>query len=97
MTKKSSSVTIRDVACEAGVSVATVIRYIRQNARVSQEVTLRIDQMIADLEYVLNIAVRQRAARETKVVGILVRSFHNDFPSLIGGIEAVVQQHGFKF
>jgi LacI family transcriptional regulator len=53
MTKsKPSSVTIRVVAREAGVSVATVSRYLDPNTPVSEEVVARLQQMMQALKYV---------------------------------------------
>jgi LacI family transcriptional regulator len=51
MTRRSSSVTIRDVAWEAGVSVATASRYINRNAPVSLEVAERLDKVMTGLRY----------------------------------------------
>jgi DNA-binding LacI/PurR family transcriptional regulator len=68
MTQKSSSITIRDVAQKANVSVATVSRYINRNVRVSDEVSQRIEQAIVELEYVPHSTARQLAMQETKVI-----------------------------
>jgi len=97
MTRRSSSVTIRDVAREAGVSVATISRYINQSARVSDEVAERIDIAISDLNYVPHAAARQLATQKTRVIGLLLTNMHNDFfAPLVSGIEAVVQQEGYN-
>ncbi|HET9912819.1 MAG TPA: LacI family DNA-binding transcriptional regulator [Anaerolineales bacterium] len=92
MTRRSSSVTIRDVARQAGVSVATVSRYINRNAPVSAEVADRLHQVMSDLRYVPHAAARHLASRKTHVVGILLRNLHNDFfVPLLNGIETVVR------
>lgn len=92
MTRRSSSVTIRDVARQAGVSVATVSRYINRNAPVSAEVAERLDRVMSELRYVPHAAARHLASRKTRVVGILLRSLHNDFfVPLLNGIESVVR------
>ncbi|MBN2116829.1 MAG: LacI family DNA-binding transcriptional regulator [Anaerolineales bacterium] len=92
MTRRSSSVTIRDVARQAGVSVATVSRYINRNAPVSAEVADRLHQVMSDLRYVPHAAARHLASRKTRVVGILLRNLHNDFfVPLLNGVEAVVR------
>lgn len=97
MTRRSSSVTIRDVAREADVSVATVSRYLNQSARVSEEVTQRIERAIADLNYVPHAAARHLATQKTRVIGLLLTNMHNDFfAPLVSGIEAVVQQEGYN-
>jgi DNA-binding LacI/PurR family transcriptional regulator len=97
MTRRSSSVTIRDVAREAGVSVATISRYINQSARVSDDVAKRIDLAIATLNYVPHAAARHLATQRTRVIGLLLTNMYNDFfAPLVSGIEAVVQQEGYN-
>ncbi len=92
MTRRSSSVTIRDVARQAGVSVATVSRYINRNAPVSAEVADRLHQVMSELRYVPHAAARHLASRKTRVVGILLRNLHNDFfVPLLNGVETVVR------
>jgi len=97
MTRRSSSVTIRDVAREAGVSVATISRYINRSARVSGEVAERIDVAISELNYVPRAAARQLATQRTMMIGLLLTNLHNDFfAPLVSGIEAVVQREGYN-
>jgi LacI family transcriptional regulator len=97
MTRRSSSVTIRDVARQADVSVATVSRYINQNAPVSPEVADRLDKVMIELRYVPHAAARHLASRKTRVVGLLLNNLHNDFfVPLLNGVEAVVRQRGYN-
>ena len=97
MTKRSSSVTIRDVARQAGVSVATVSRYINRNAPVSTEVAERLSQVMIELRYVPHAAARHLASRKTRVIGLLLNNLHNDFfVPLLNGVEAVVRQKGYN-
>ena len=97
MTRRSSSVTIRDVARKAGVSVATVSRYINRNAPVSTEVGERLNQVMRELRYVPHAAARHLASRKTRVIGLLLNNLHNDFfVPLLNGIEAVVRQKGYN-
>ena len=97
MTRRSSSVTIRDVAREAEVSVATVSRYINQNAPVSKEVAERLDQVMGKLRYVPHAAARHLASRKTRVIGLLLNNLHNDFfVPLLNGVEAVVRKKGYN-
>src|SRR6185503_15222012 len=97
MTRRSSSVTIRDVARQAEVSVATVSRYINQNVPVSPEVADRLDKVMAELRYVPHAAARHLASRKTRVVGLLLNHMHNDFfVPLLKGVEAVVRQKGYN-
>lgn len=97
MTQKFSSVTIRDVARQAGVSVATVSRYINQNAPVSPEVAERLDSVMAVLNYMPYAAARHLATRKTRVIGLLLTNMHDDFfGPLLSGIESVVSQHDYN-
>jgi len=97
MTRRSSSVTIRDVARQAGVSVATVSRYINRNAPVSTEVGKRLNQVMTELRYVPHAAARHLASRKTRVIGLLLNNLHNDFfVPLLNGVEEVVRKRGYN-
>lgn len=97
MSRRSSAVTIRDVARKAGVSVATVSRYINRNATVSPEVSERLDTVLTELRYVPHAAARHLASRKTRVIGLLLNNLHNDFfVPLLNGVEAVVRQKGYN-
>ena len=97
MTQRSNSVTIYDVAREAGVSVATVSRYINRNAPVSAEVAKRLDRVMSDLRYVPHAAARHLASRKTRVIGLLLNNLHNDFfVPLLNGVEGVVRKKEYN-
>lgn len=97
MRKRSSSVTIRDVAKKAGVSVATVSRYINRNAPVSVKVAKRLDVVMTELKYVPHAAARHLASRKTRVLGLLLNNLHNDFfVPLLNGVEAVIRKKGYN-
>lgn len=97
MARNSNSVTIREVARKADVSVATVSRYINKTAPVSEEVGNRIEEVMAELKYVPHAAARQLATNKTKVIGLLLTNMHNDFfAPLLCGIEAVVRENGYN-
>lgn len=97
MTIKSDSVTIREVAQKAGVSVATVSRYINRNAPISKDVAERLKLVMTELRYVPHAAARQLASQKTRVVGLLLNTLHNDFfVPLLNGIEAVVRKHEYN-
>ncbi|MEP7133778.1 MAG: LacI family DNA-binding transcriptional regulator [Chloroflexota bacterium] len=97
MSRRSSSVTIRDVARKAGVSVATVSRYINQNANVSPEVSERLGLVLSEMKYVPHAAARNLASRKTRVIGLLLNNLHNDFfVPLLNGVEAVVRKRGYN-
>src|SRR5512140_1636591 len=97
MTRRQSSVTIREVAKEAGVSVATVSRYINRNAPVSEEVAERVERVMTELRFAPDAAARHLASRKTHLVGLLLTNIHNDFyVPLLNGIESEVRRHDFN-
>src|SRR3972149_10423707 len=97
MTRKSHSVTIRDGAQKAGVSVATVSRYLNHTAPISEEVSRRLEKVMTELQSVPHAAARQLAPQKTRVIGLLVNYLKNDFfVPLLNGIEAVVRKHEYN-
>lgn len=97
MSRKSSSVTIRDVAQKAGVSPATVSRYLNDSAPVSAEVAQRIQEVMSDLKYIPSATARQLATQKAHAIGVLLTDMNSVFfPPLISGIESIVQQEGYN-
>lgn len=97
MSRRRSSVTIRDVAQKAGVSPATVSRYINGSAPVSTEVAERIQEVMGNLKYVPHAAARQLATQKAHAIGVLLTDMYSEFfPPLVGGIESIVQQEGYN-
>jgi LacI family transcriptional regulator len=97
MTRRSSSVTIREVAKQAGVSIATVSRYINQTATVSPEVASRLDEVMETLKYVPHSTARNLATQKTNAIGLLlIYNFYGDFfAPMLRGIEDVISEAGF--
>jgi len=97
MAGKPSHVTIRDIARQAGVSVATVSRYINGSAPVSPQVAERLGRVMAATRYVPLAAARDLASRRTRMIGLLVSHLDNDFfAPLLAGIEGVVQAEAYN-
>ena len=98
MTRRSSSVTIRDVAKQAGVSVATVSRYINQTAAVSPEVAVRLNDVMDMLKYVPHATARNLATQKTNAIGLLLTyNIYGDFfAPLLRGIEEVTTEAGLN-
>jgi LacI family transcriptional regulator len=97
MTKtKSEAYTIRDVAREAGVSVATVSRFINQNAPVSEEVAARLEKVMEEFKYVPQSTARNLATHKTRTIGLLLVDIQGDFfAPLLNGIEAATSEAGY--
>jgi len=92
---KPSSVTIRDVARQAKVSVATVSRYINRAAPVSSEVAARVQAAMANLKFVPHASAQRLATHKTNALGLLVGSLHDFFSPMFTGIEGVTNAAGF--
>ena len=97
MTRKSSSTTIHDVARYAGVSVATVSRYMNHRDLVSQSVGDRISQVILEMNYIPRVAARQLATTETRAAGLVITDVMNDFfAPLINGVASVFSENNYN-
>jgi DNA-binding LacI/PurR family transcriptional regulator len=97
MERRSASVTIRDVATRAGVSPATVSRYLNGNVPVLHETAQRIQAVMDELRYVPHTVARQLATQRSHAIGVLLPDFsHTFFTPLIGGIEAIVSDEGYS-
>lgn len=88
--------TIRDVAQVAGVSVASVSRYMNQKGYVSQDSAKRIQEAIQTLNYVPNEIARSLNSKSSRIVGVLVPDLTNPyFPLIIKGIEDGLRQDDY--
>lgn len=92
-----TAVTIRDVAKKAGVSVATVSRYINNTAPVAPETAARLEAVMKELNYVPNVAARNLATHKTHTVGLLLTEISGEFfAPLLKGIEAECARQGYN-
>lgn len=97
MTKKSTSFTIRDVAREADVSVATVSRYINHTGLVSVETGERLEKVMMEFQFIPHSGARQLATRKTRLIGLLLTNIHNDFfMPMLNGVESAVRENGYN-
>jgi len=97
MTKRSHSITIRDVARQAEVSVATVSRYINHPKTLSNENAGKIQQVMKELNYVPLMAARHLATHKTGTVGLLSFTVeYGFFGPLVSGLEKALKQNGYN-
>ncbi|KKB39572.1 Ribose operon repressor [Bacillus thermotolerans] len=90
-------ITIKDVAQEAGVSVATVSRVLNKKGYVHEETLAKVQQAINKLNYTPNEVARSLFKRDSKLVGLLLPDITNPFfPELARGVEDELQQQGFR-
>ncbi|HWR84366.1 MAG TPA: LacI family DNA-binding transcriptional regulator [Rhodoglobus sp.] len=89
------TVSIRDVAVRAGVSVGTVSNVLNGSVRVSPESSVRVRAAIAELGYVRNDAARQLRAGRSSTVGLVVLDVGNPFfTDLARGVEDRADEAG---
>ncbi|MBT1166580.1 LacI family DNA-binding transcriptional regulator [Bifidobacterium simiarum] len=73
------SVTIADVAAEAGVSTKTVSNVINRTGRMSDETRERVEEVINRLGYRINKSAQALRSGATKLLGLAVPGFTNPF------------------
>jgi LacI family transcriptional regulator len=93
--KKNIS-TIRDVAAAAGVSTATVSKYVNGAQRFSPAVEATIKAVIEQLGYRSNPLAQSMITGRTKTIGLSVLDVSNPhFTSIVKGANRVAQAHGY--
>ena len=89
--------TIKDVAKQANVSIATVSRVINNQEGYSEATRLKVIDAIAELGYQPNAVARGLISRKTNTIGVLVPSLGTTFVAdLLSGIEKVAHQEGYS-
>ena len=88
--------TIRDVARESGVSVATVSRVINAKGTVRQETAHRVLETVRRLGYTPHHGARSLTTRRTRTLGVVLPDMHGDFFSeIIRGIDLAARAAGY--
>lgn len=91
----ASSVTIRDVARVAKVSVATVSRALNGHDNVTEAVRRRVLAVAHELRYSPHHAARSLSSRRTHTIGVVLPDLHGEFFSeLMRGIDQVARECG---
>jgi LacI family transcriptional regulator len=89
-------VTIREVAREAAVSVATVSRVVNATAQVTPATERRVREAIRRLEYVPHGGARSLTTRRTQLIGVVLPEMYGDFFSeIIRGIDRAARPAGY--
>jgi LacI family transcriptional regulator len=91
-----SRVTIRDVAAQAGVSVATVSKVLNQRYGVSAETFARVTAVIKELGYEASLVAQSLRNHRTNVIGILVADIEPFSTELLKGAADAIRGTGFE-
>lgn len=97
MGKKKETVTIYDVAHEAGVSMATVSRVVNGNPNVKPTTRKKVLEVIRSLGYRPNAVARGLASKKTTTVGVIIPDISNAFyAELTRGIEDIATMYHYN-
>jgi LacI family transcriptional regulator len=89
-------VTIREVAAQAGVSVATVSKVINGRYGVAADTTARVNAVINDLGYQASLVAQSLRNHRTNVIGILVADLEPFSAELLKGAADAIRGSGFE-
>lgn len=88
--------TIRDVARRAGVSPITVSRVINNDGYVKSETRLRVQQAIAELDYIPNSLGLSLRSKRTQTLALVISNITNPFWTTVArGVEDAANKHGY--
>lgn len=95
--KTSGNITIREIAKQAGVSVATVSRILNKQDGFSEKTRIKVQNVINESGYKPNAVARGLAKHKTHTIGVLLPEVTNRFSSeLIHGIESAAHEHSLS-
>lgn len=98
---KKKTVTIKDVAKEAGVSSSTVSRVISKSSKISPETTNKVLRCMEELGYHPNAIARSLVSRKAGTIGVIMPSTSKDallnpfFPEALRGITHSASKAGY--
>lgn len=88
--------TIKDVAKRSGVAVGTVSAVINNNSWVSDEMRLRVQKAIEELNYQPNLLARNLRTQRSDTIGLIVSDITNPFfPQIVRSIDAMARKNGY--
>lgn len=97
--KENGPLTMKDIARELGISVATVSRALNDSPRISPERRQQIQQYAREHNFTPNVlaeSLRHSRVQPQKVIGVIVPEFtHYYFSSILTGIEEAASARGY--
>ncbi len=98
--KEKAPLTMKDIAREFGISVATVSRALKDSPRISAERRAAIQQYAREHNFTPNVlaeSLRRSKVQPQKVIGVIIPEFtHFFFSSVLAGIEEEASAHGYR-
>lgn len=96
----STSITMKDIARDLGVSVATVSRALKDSPRISAEKREEIKRYAREHNFFPNIiaeSLRKSKVQPIKIIGVIIPQLnHFYFSSILSGIEEEASSRGYR-
>lgn len=97
---EKTTLTMKDIAREFGISVATVSRALKNSPRISAERRAAIQQYAREHNFTPNMiaeSLRHSRIQPLKVIGVIIPEFaHYYFSSILSGIEEEASARGYR-
>jgi len=88
---------IKDVAKQAGVGIATVSRVINHSGYVKKETRERVEKVIKEMNFKPNEIARSMTRQKNRIVAFIVPNItHLFFAELVNSFEEELYNHGYK-
>ncbi|MGL5439403.1 MAG: LacI family DNA-binding transcriptional regulator [Filifactoraceae bacterium] len=90
------TITIKDVARMAGVSISTVSRVINSSKPVSSDIKDRVEKIIEETGYVPNPVARSLVMKKSQFIGVVVPDISNPkIAEILNGVEMVGRMYDY--
>ena len=97
MTKSKESITMKDVAQLAGMSVGTVSRVVNNESGIKQSTLKKVEAAIKELNYIPNAYARGMKKNQTSTIGLIVPTiWHPFFSEFAQHIGQLLASRGYK-
>lgn len=91
-----NTVTIKDVAKKAGVSISTVSRVINNSKPVTDEIKRKVLEVIEETGYVPNPLARSLVTKKSQLIGVVVPEVSDSFVNeILNGIEEIARMYNY--
>ncbi|MBQ4387919.1 MAG: LacI family DNA-binding transcriptional regulator [Prevotella sp.] len=98
--KEKTPMTMKDIAREFGISVATVSRALKDSPRISAERRAAIQQYAREHNFTPNViaeSLRHSKVKPQKLIGVIIPNLvHYYFASVLSGIEEEASSQGYR-
>ena len=97
MGRTPEMIRLKDIALEAGVSVMTVSKALRDAPDIAAKTKLRIDDLAKRMGYTPNLGARSLRSQETKLLGLVIPATTDPiFARIVMAIEQRALEHGYE-